>query len=107
MCVACIYCIYWLYCFSSFRGCDAFSDSCQKALEPEDVTVGLVIGKCLRCYFMIHLKHTYDPLLMAFCKTSGTVLHQELSRTEMIYTHGLDLMSTVPSPYIAEQVYKQ
>ena len=40
----CVACIYWLYCFSSFRGCDAFSDSCQKALEPEDVTVGLVIG---------------------------------------------------------------
>ena len=36
--------------------------------------------------------------------TTGAVLHQELSRTEMIYTHGLDLMSTVPSPYIAEQV---
>ena len=30
---------------SSFRGCEAFSKSCQKALEPEDVTVGLVIGK--------------------------------------------------------------
>ena len=41
---------------------------------------------------------------MTFCKTAGAVLHQELSRTEMIYTHGLDLMSTVPSPYVAEQV---
>ena len=30
---------------SSCSGCEAFSKSCQKALEPEDVTVGLVIGK--------------------------------------------------------------
>ena len=43
-------------------------------------------------------------ILVAFSKTAGAVLHQELSRTEMIYTHGLDLMSAVPSPYVTEQV---
>ena len=35
------------------RGCEAFSESCLKALEPEDVTVGLVIGKGLRYTFMV------------------------------------------------------
>ena len=28
-----------------YSGCRAFSESCSKAQEPEDVTVGLIVGE--------------------------------------------------------------
>ena len=35
---------------------------------------------------------------------AGVVLDETLTRTEMIYTHGLDLISTAPSPFLKYQV---
>lgn len=58
-------------------GGEAFAESCRKTQEPEDVTVGLVVG---------------------------AVLNHALSRTEMIYTHGLHLYSIVDPDTIDEQI---
>ena len=55
-----------------------FAKSCSQTKEPEDVTVGLVVG---------------------------AVLNLTLSRTELIHTHGLHLASTVLPDTLHQQVY--
>jgi len=48
------------------------------------------------------------PLVLLLCTRtvqSGVVLGLRLQRTEMIYSHGLDLLSAVPSSSIKEQVW--
>ena len=60
------------------RGGSVFAKSCSQTKEPEDVTVGLVVG---------------------------AVLNLTLSRTELINTHGLWLATTVHSNELAKQVY--
>ena len=54
-----------------------FARSCSQSKEPEDVTVGLVVG---------------------------AVLNQALSRTELIHTHGLFLGEEVDPSTLAQQV---
>jgi len=43
VCVAMLFIYVALFCVAS--GCEAFRKSCLLAQEPEDVTVGLVVGK--------------------------------------------------------------
>ena len=152
-------------------GCRAFSESCSKAQEPEDVTVGLIVGEAIlaihsavrshaikEVYILIvswcilgktrvnsvmllldilythtlifalmllfmylllkakqHMNYLY--FILSDCRLptlqvpmtciythAGVVLEQTLARTEMIYTHGLDLISTAPSPFLKHQV---
>jgi hypothetical protein len=39
-----------------------------------------------------------------FVCCAGVMLNQKLQWTEMIYSHGLDLLSSTPTPYLRDQV---
>ncbi len=51
-----------VYCLCFCSGCDAFRKSCAKAGEPEDVTVGLIIGKWSSFVNTLDMVNRYKPL---------------------------------------------
>ena len=90
-------------CFCVFRGGKTFAQSCVNSLEPEDVTVGYVVGTCCGHSCIIHstlAAYSYNVVT----NYAGVVLSKTLSRTEMIYTHGLHLISTVDPQTLEKQV---
>lgn len=77
------------------RNGEAFSDSCLKALEPEDVTLGLVVGKT-----GVRRSKSRD----VWTNISGAVLNSTLRRTDLIHTHGLHLSTQVDPQTLERQV---
>ena len=49
------------YLYVAYRGSEAFGNSCTRTMEPEDVTVGIIIGTSSVCYTYIY--HTSHPHL--------------------------------------------
>ena len=38
------------YLYAAYRGSEAFGNSCTRTMEPEDVTIGIIIGTSSVCY---------------------------------------------------------
>jgi len=57
--------------------------------------------RMLKSWFLL-LVGSIPVLLLPF--SLGVVLRERLHWTEMIYSHGLELLSNAPSPYLQQQV---
>ena len=73
-------------------GCRAFSESCSKAQEPEDVTVGLIVGEAI---LVIHsavrscaIKEVYI-LIVSWCILAKTRVDSVMLLLVILYTHTL------------------
>ena len=45
-----LYSLHGWYLYVVYRGSEAFGNSCTRTMEPEDVTVGIIIGTSFVCF---------------------------------------------------------